>query len=108
MSSPHRAPRTPDRRSENSLPRTPSRNTPRQRQVNGNVRTPSSRNTTPARRRLAGASERDVVSGSEADVPSQAQNAPYSSPFHQGKYNTWQLRSTLSALLIIKMIQCRY
>lgn len=84
MSSPrNRAPSTPEHRSENGIPRTPNRNTPR-RQLNGNVRTPSSRNTTPSRRRIAGTSERDVVAGSEVGSNSQPQNAPSTSPFHPG------------------------
>ncbi|XP_065208146.1 DNA replication licensing factor MCM4 [Planococcus citri] len=92
MSSPRsQPPRTPERRSENDGSLTPRRNTPRsQRRQNGhvngdaNIRTPSSRNTTPSRRRVPGTSERDHVSASEADPTSQPQNAPFSSPFHQG------------------------
>lgn len=92
MSSPRsQPPRTPERRSENDGPHTPSRNTPRSHrqrngQVNGNanIRTPSSRNTTPRRRAASGTSERDVVPASDVESASQAQNAPFSSPFHQG------------------------
>lgn len=82
MSSPRSSvPRTPEQQMNGySGNRTPNRNTPR------NARTQSSRLSTPARSRIVGTSERDVIPPSDGEIttPRNSQPAPFSSPFHAG------------------------
>ncbi len=83
MSSPRRAAsRTPERLVNGHAPGTPNRTTPRSA-ARTPSRTPSRR--TPARRRVAGTSERDVVPGSESNAGSRrSQIGSPSSPYRAG------------------------